>query len=301
MTVYLNGQYLPLEEARISPMDRGFLFGDGAYEVIPVYSRRPFRLAQHLARLGRTLEALRLANPLTPEGWGEVVARLVETDAAHDQGVYLQVTRGVAPVRDQAFPKPPVPPTVFAFTAPLPTPSAALLASGGAAVTVADYRWLRCDLKTTSLVGNVLMRQLAADADAIETVMFRDGWLTEASASNVLIVTGGVIVAPPKDNLILPGPNGKALMEAGLLQFTLHGADTGRAHLLVGAQYPLLLQHDGHQLTRYTLGALCIQHRTADELTISRFEGDGPGKPRLQRRDVFVHILAVEVHAGFEA
>ena len=213
MTVYLNGQYLPLEEARISPMDRGFLFGDGAYEVIPVYSRRPFRLAQHLARLGRTLEALRLANPLTPEAWGEVVARLVETDAAHDQGVYLQVTRGVAPVRDQAFPKPPVPPTVFAFTAPLPTPSAALLASGGAAVTVADYRWLRCDLKTVSLVANVLLRQESVDADCCETILLRDGLLMEGSASNVLVVKDGVLLAPPKSHLILPGVTYDVVLE----------------------------------------------------------------------------------------
>ncbi|HJW04466.1 MAG TPA: D-amino acid aminotransferase [Azospira sp.] len=213
MTVYLNGEYLPLEEARISPMDRGFLFGDGAYEVIPVYSRRPFRLDQHLARLGRTLEALRLANPLTPEQWGEVVARLVETDQAHDQGVYLQVTRGVAPVRDQAFPKPPVPPTVFAFTAPLPTPSPALLASGGAAVTVTDYRWLRCDLKTVSLVANVLLRQESVDADCCESILLRDGLLMEGSASNVLVVKDGVLLAPPKSHLILPGVTYDVVLE----------------------------------------------------------------------------------------
>lgn len=213
MTVYLNGQYLPLEEARISPMDRGFLFGDGAYEVIPVYSRRPFRLAEHLARLGRTLAALRLDDPLTPAQWEEVVARLVAGDNSHDQGVYLQVTRGAAPVRDQAFPNPPVPPTVFAYTAPLPTPSPALLAKGGAAITVADYRWLRCDLKTVSLVANVLLRQDSVDAGCCESILLRDGLVMEGSASNVLVVKDGVLLAPPKSHLILPGVTYDVVLE----------------------------------------------------------------------------------------
>lgn len=213
MLAYLNGNYLPLDEARISPMDRGFLFGDGAYEVIPVYSRRPFRLQQHLERLERTLAALQLANPLSKEQWAEVVQRLVDDHGSEDQGVYLQVTRGAAPMRDQAFPRPAVAPTVFAYADRLPTPSAELLATGGTALTAEDFRWLRCDLKTVSLVANVLLRQLSAAAGCTETILLRDGLVMEGSASNVLVVQDGVILAPPKSNLILPGVTYDVVLE----------------------------------------------------------------------------------------
>jgi D-alanine transaminase len=203
MTVYLNGAFLPLEDARIPVLDRGFIYGDGVYELIPVYGRRPFRLPQHLARLQRSLDGIQLANPHTVREWTALVTELISKQPFDDQGVYFQVTRGVAK-RDHTFPQG-VSPTVFMMSNPLATPSAEQVERGVAVVTAEDNRWRRCDLKTISLVGNVLMRQLAADANAIETVMFRDGWLTEASASNVLIVNRGVIVAPPKDNLILPG------------------------------------------------------------------------------------------------
>ena len=203
MTVYLNGRYLPLEDAKISVLDRGFIYGDGVYELIPVYRRQPFRLPQHLARLQGSLDGIGLANPHTDAAWESIIRTLIERQPFDDQGVYFQVTRGVAK-RDHAFPQN-VPPTVFMMSNPLATPSAEQVANGVAVVTADDNRWRRCDLKTISLVGNVLMRQLAADAGAIETVMFRDGQLTEASASNVLTVIGGKIVAPPKDNLILPG------------------------------------------------------------------------------------------------
>ena len=203
MTVYLNGAFLPIEDAKISVLDRGFIFGDGVYEYIPVYRRQPFRLPQHLARLQYSLDGIRLANPHADAKWTSIIGELVARQPFDDQGVYLQVTRGVAK-RDHVFPTG-VPATVFMMSNPLATPSAAQVEQGVAVVTAEDNRWHRCDLKTISLVGNVLMRQLAADADAIETVMFRDGYLTEASASNVLVVIGGTIVAPPKDNLILPG------------------------------------------------------------------------------------------------
>jgi D-alanine transaminase len=203
MTVYLNGAYMPSEDAKISVLDRGFIFGDGVYELIPVYGRRPFRLPQHLARLQRSLGGIRLANPHTSAEWTSMIAELIARQPFDDQGVYFQVTRGVAK-RDHTFPQDAAP-TVFMMSNPLATPSAQQVERGVAVVTAEDNRWRRCDLKTISLIGNVLMRQLAADAGAVETVMFRDGWLTEASASNVLIVTGGTIVAPPKDNLILPG------------------------------------------------------------------------------------------------
>jgi len=203
MIVYLNGEYIPGEDAKISVLDRGFIYGDGVYELIPVYGRRPFRLPQHLSRLQRSLDGIRLANPHTSAEWTSIILELVARQPFDDQGVYFQVTRGVAK-RDHAFPQG-VPPTVFMMSNPLATPSAEQIERGVAVVTAEDNRWRRCDLKTISLIGNVLMRQLAADAGAVETVMFRDGWLTEASASNVLIVVGGTIVAPPKDNLILPG------------------------------------------------------------------------------------------------
>ena len=203
MIVYLNGALLPIEEAKIPVLDRGFIYGDGVYELIPVYGRRPFRLPQHLARLQRSLDGIRLANPHTGAEWATIIANVIAQQPFEDQGVYFQVTRGVAK-RDHTFPQG-VAPTVFMMSNPLATPSAEQVERGVAVVTAEDNRWRRCDLKTISLVGNVLMRQLAADAGAVETVMFREGWLTEASASNVLIVTGGTIVAPPKDNLILPG------------------------------------------------------------------------------------------------
>jgi D-alanine transaminase len=203
MIVYLNGQYLPIEDAKISVLDRGFIFGDGVYELVPVYRRQAFRLPQHLARLQHSLDGIRLANPHTDDEWTALVAELVARQPFDDQGVYFQVTRGVAK-RDHTFPAG-VGATVFMMSNPLATPSAEQVGHGVAVVTAEDNRWRRCDLKTTSLVGNVLMRQLAADAGAIETVMFRDGHLTEASASNVLVVSGGTIVAPPKDSLILPG------------------------------------------------------------------------------------------------
>jgi D-alanine transaminase len=203
VTVYLNGQFLRLEDAKVSVLDRGFIYGDGVYELVPVYGRRPYRLRQHLARLQRSLDGIRLANPHTGAEWEAIIAELIGQMAFADQGVYLQVTRGVAK-RDHAFPAG-VAPTVFMMSNPLALPSREQIERGVAVVTAADERWLHCDLKTISLLGNVLARQLAVDAGATETVLFRNGYLTEASASNVLLVRDGVIVAPPKDNQILPG------------------------------------------------------------------------------------------------
>jgi D-alanine transaminase len=203
VTVYLNGQFLPLEDARISVLDRGFIYGDGVYELIPVYGRRPYRLRQHLARLQRSLDGIRLANPHAVAEWEAIITALIGRMAFADQGVYLQVTRGAAK-RDHAFPAG-VAPTVFMMSNPLALPSREQIEGGVAVITGVDERWLHCDLKTISLLGNVLARQLAVDAGATETVLFRNGYLTEASASNVLLVREGVIVAPPKDNQILPG------------------------------------------------------------------------------------------------
>jgi D-alanine transaminase len=201
--VFLNGKFLPIEEAKVSVLDRGFIFGDGVYELVPVYSRVPFRVNEHLARLERSLAEVRIGNPYTLAEWREIIEKLVAHQPFEDQGVYFQVTRGVAK-RDHAFPAG-VEPTVFVMSNPLVNPPRELVEKGGAAVTAVDNRWLRCDIKSISLLGNCLMRQLSADVGAVETIMFRDGKLTEASASNVFIVKGGAIIGPRKSNLILPG------------------------------------------------------------------------------------------------
>jgi D-alanine transaminase len=211
MTAYLNGKFLPIGEARISVLDRGFIYGDGVYELVPVYGRQPYRLRPHLARLQRSLDGIRLANPHRDAEWEAIIHDLIARQPFDDQGVYLQVTRGAAK-RDHAFP-PDAVPTVFMMSNPLPVVSREQIEGGVAVVTADDERWLRCDLKTISLLGNVLARQFAVDHGAIETVMFRNGYLTEASASNVLIVKDGTIVAPPKDNLILPGITYDAALE----------------------------------------------------------------------------------------
>ena len=203
MTVYLNGEFMPIEQAKIPVLDRGFIFGDGVYEVIPVYSKHPFRLAEHLTRLQASLDALSIGNPYTRTKWAELIGRIIAANPWEDQGVYLQVSRGVAP-RDHQFPKG-LTPTVFIMTNPLVTPARAQVDSGGAAVVLEDFRWLRCDIKSVSLLGNCMLRTQAADHGCAEAILVRDGFLTEASASNVLIVANGVVVAPPKSRLMLPG------------------------------------------------------------------------------------------------
>jgi len=201
--IYLNGQFMPLEEARIPVLDRGFIFGDGVYELIPVYSRRPFRLQEHLRRLQHSLDGIRLDNPHPMDEWARLIEELIARNPEEDQYLYLHITRGVAK-RDHAFPKG-VPPTVFMMSSPLTTPSPALVASGIAAVTAVDNRWLRCDIKGISLLPNVLLRQLAVDAGAAETVLLRDGFLSEGAASNIFVVHNGCLLAPPKGHLMLPG------------------------------------------------------------------------------------------------
>ena len=206
-TVYLNGEFMPIEEARVPVMDRGFLFGDGVYEVIPVYSRRPFRLAEHLRRLATSLAAIRLASPHADAEWTRIIEHVVAAavgEIGEDQSVYLQVTRGPMAVRNHAFPKE-VAPTVFVMTEPLVTPSAELRETGIAAVSAADNRWHRCDIKSISLLANCLLRQRAVDHGCAETVLFRDGFLIEGAASNIFAVKDGALLAPQKNHLMLPG------------------------------------------------------------------------------------------------
>jgi len=200
---YLNGDYLRLCDAKVSVMDRGFIFGDGVYEAIPVYQRRLFRFDEHMARLSRSLAKLRIGNPFSSEEWLARCRKLVESNAAGEQLVYLQVTRGVA-LRDHVMP-PDIEPTVFMMSNPAKPPALEQRHQGVACITARDFRWERGDIKATSLLGNVLARQMSADHGAAETILFRDGWLTEASASNVWIVQEGALLGPPKSEHLLEG------------------------------------------------------------------------------------------------
>ena len=204
---YLNGEYLPLGEAKVSVLDRGFIFGDGVYEVVPVYGKKLFRFDEHMARLGRSLAKLRITNPHSRDQWLErcrkLIAALVERSGVTEQLVYLQVTRGVA-LRDHVMPVG-IDPTVFMTASVMKPPSGEQRHHGVACISARDFRWERADIKSISLLGNVLARQMSADRDAVETIMFRAGHLTEASASNVWIVHEGALLGPPKSEHVLEG------------------------------------------------------------------------------------------------
>ncbi len=208
---YLNGEFTLLPDAKISVMDRGFIFGDGVYEVVPVYGGQPFRLAQHMARLERSLTEMRMPNPLTSVQWSQLVSNLIARYAGStgasaentNQLVYIQITRGVA-LRDHTMPKD-VQPTVFAMSNRMTQPTAEQRALGVACVTADDFRWQKAHIKSTSLLGSVFARQISVDAGAVETVMFRDGYLSEGASSNVWVVKGGTVSGSPRDNLVLEG------------------------------------------------------------------------------------------------
>ena len=227
---YLNGEYTALRDAKISVLDRGFIFGDGVYEVVPVYAGQLFRFDQHMARLDRSLGELRMANPLSHDAWRSIALKLVGEfareagllDSQPDQLIYIQVTRGVA-LRDHVMTTG-VTPTVFVMTNLMKPATAAQRAEGVACVSADDFRWEKAHIKTISLLGAVFSRQLSADVGAIETVMFRDGWLSEAAACNVWAIKDGVVMGPPKDHLVLEGIRYgliKDLCEASGLGFEL--------------------------------------------------------------------------------
>jgi D-alanine transaminase len=259
--VFLNGRFLPIEEARVPVLDRGFIFGDGVYELVPVYSRVPFRLEEHLARLERSLAEVRIRNPHTRAEWRDIITQLVAKQPFEDQGVYFQVTRGVAK-RDHAFPADTAP-TVFIMANPLVNPPRELIERGAEAVSAQDFRWHRCDIKSISLIGNVLLRQLSADAGAVETILFRDGRLTEAAACNVFIVRGGVIQCPPKTNLILPGITYDVVLE-----------------LARAAQLPLEVREVSESETR-TADEIWVTSSSKEVLAIVKLDGKpvGDGRP----------------------
>ena len=203
---FLDGVYGPLREARVSVLDRGFIFGDGIYEVLPAYGGRLFRFAEHMARLERSLGEIRIPNPFSSAEWLEIARRLIADQQARgvqDQLVYLQVTRGVA-LRDHVMP-PGLEPTVLVMASPMKLATPEQRTLGVACVTADDFRWRKAHIKSTSLLGSVLARQIAADAGVVEVVMFRDGFLSEGASSNVWVIKDGVVIGPPRDHLVLEG------------------------------------------------------------------------------------------------
>jgi D-alanine transaminase len=202
--IYLNGQFIPLADASISVLDRGFLFGDSVYEVIPAYSGKLFRLEQHLQRLEGSLEAVRMKNPLRLKQWRSIMERLLEQRPHQDQSIYLQVTRGATAGRDHAIPEG-LEPTVFVMASPIPAVDPKLATEGIKAVSLDDIRWHRCNIKATTLLANVLLKQQATDEQANEAILIRDGRATEGSASNLFIVFDNLLITPPKSRFLLPG------------------------------------------------------------------------------------------------
>ena len=273
---HLNGQTLPLSEAKVSVLDRGFIFGDGVYEVIPVYGRRCFRFDEHMARLARSLDKLRIPNLHSRDGWLALVRELVAAQPADDQLVYIEVTRGVA-LRDHVMPDG-ITPTVFVMTSAMKPPSAEQRHHGVACVTARDFRWERGDIKSVSLLGNVLARQISADHGALETVMFRDGWLTEASGSNVWVVHEGALLGPPKSAHVLEGIRYDLLAELC--------ADVGIAYNLRP-----IAESDVHAADE-----LILSSATKEVLPVTRLDGEPVGHGALRGKPGPVYARLYEAY-----
>jgi D-alanine transaminase len=229
---YLNGEFQKLRDARVSPLDRAFLFGDSVYEVLPVFAGRMFRFSQHFDRLARSLKEIRMPSPHTHAQWLEILDDLIERNGGGDMYVYVQVTRGMEYGRNHAFPAQ-ITPGVFAMAAPLPPLTDEVRANGVSAVTVEDFRWARCDIKSTALLANVLMKQSAADVGATEAIIVRDGDVMEGSSTSLFVVKDGKIATPPNSNRILPGTTREVALELadGTMQVTIRriGIDELRA------------------------------------------------------------------------
>ncbi len=210
-TVYLDGEFMPSTKATISPLDRGFIFGDGIYEVVPVFSGRPFRLVHHLRRLRNSLAAVGIDSPMGDADWHRVLQRLVDDNGAVDQYIYLQITRGIAP-RNHAFPVD-TKPTVFAYAQPAVYAEPTATVEGISAITTEDIRWQRCDIKSTSLLAAVMLRQQAAEKGSAEALLVRNGFITEGAATNVFVVTGSDLVTPPTGPYILAGITRELVLE----------------------------------------------------------------------------------------
>lgn len=260
---YLNGSYLPLEQAQISPLDRGFLFADSVYEVLPAFGGRMFRFREHFDRLNRSLDAIRLASPHTHEEWFALLTELIGRNGADaDMYLYVQVTRGMEYGRNHAFPAT-VKPTVFAMASQLPALTAEIVERGIEAITVEDFRWGRCDIKTTALLANVLMKQQAADVGAKEAIIVRDGEVLEGSSTSLFVVAGGIIATPPNSHRILPGTTRDVAVELA-------------ASLSLPAQVRRISVEEMMRADEVWLSAA-----TRDILPITRIDGRpiGSGKP----------------------
>lgn len=194
---------MPLDECKVSPLDRGFIFGDGIYELLPVYKNKPFYLEQHLQRLQRSMAEIQIDNPYSLAEWQSLIENLIQQAELEDLAIYIQVTRGEAP-RDHIFPQS-TQSTVFAMANPLPEISDQQLQNGVELITCDDIRWQRCDIKVISLLANILAKQEAKQASAVEAIMVRDDHALEGAASNLFVVRDGIVFTHPKDNLILPG------------------------------------------------------------------------------------------------
>jgi len=260
-TCYLNGTYQPLRDARISPLDRGFLFADSAYEVLPAFKGKMFRFQEHFDRLARSLGEIRMSSPHTHEEWRALLTQLIARNGGGDMYVYVQVTRGMEYGRNHAFPAQ-VTPGVFAMAAPLPPLTDALRANGLSAITVEDFRWGRCDIKSTALLANVLMKQRAADAGAEEAIIVRDGDVLEGSSTSIFVVTDGQIATPPNSSRILPGTTRDVALE------------------LADGAMPVTVRRIGIDELR-AADEVWISASTRDVLPVTRIDGRpvGSGKP----------------------
>ena len=270
---YLNGEYLPLAQARVSPLDRAFLFGDAVYEVMPVYGRRPFRFVAHCERLGRSLRELGMDDPHSREEWHGIIATLIERNATDDTYVYWQVTRGAEYGRNHA-PLPKLDRTVFVFCSPLTLPDQAALERGVGCVTAADNRWGRCDIKSTALLANILLREQAAQAGAAETILLRDGLLTEGAASAVHVVHNGELITPALSPQVLPsltrGAVEKMAQRAGI---TVRAAQVTEAELRAAAE-------------------VLLSAATREVIAVTRLDGAavGSGQPGPVWRAIHTHL-----------
>ena len=273
---YLNGTFGPLAEAKVSVLDRGFIFGDGLYEVVPVYGKRVFRFDEHMTRLERGCVKLRIANPHPRAEWLALCRRLIAAQPAEDQLIYIQVTRGVA-MRDHVMPEG-LTPTVFLMCNPMKPPSAEQRHQGVACVSARDFRWERGDIKSVSLLGNVLARQISADHGAVETIMFREGLLTEASASNVWIVHEGALLGPPKSEHVLEGIRVELLRELC--------EDCGIAYNLRPISEADVLAAD----------EVLLSSATKEVLPVTRIDGEGVGHGALRGKPGPVYARLYEAY-----
>lgn len=282
-TAWLNGRFLPLEEARISPLDRGFLFGDAVYEVIPVYDGHAFRLEAHLGRLTYSLAETRIPDPLSREDWREMLAELVRRNGDGDQAVYLQVSRGADAGRDHRFPDPPPQPTCFAMASPLPSMPEHILRRGAHIRVYPDQRWQRCDIKATTLLANLLARQEAHESGADEALLERDGRLLEGSSTTFYLLHGTTLSTPPLDRRILPGITREVILELAA-ESGLDIRETELRREDLESTDECWLSSSGRELVPVTRVGLSADH----EVTI----GDGRPGPRWRELATRLHDLA---------